>query len=136
MRETQRGQSGRETPTVAGSYLGGYFGNAYYMKVLSDYSDDYYDDNYYYDSYDYTTIWSPIQFDITGGVKLNEFLSLEFNSTFLWSFNGYLDPQFVTGSTANRDYIDKNSRSQLYSVPISTTLKIRTTVEKGLCQNL
>ena len=101
------------------------------MKVLSDYDDDYYYNDYYYDSYEYTTIWSPIQFDITGGVNLNEFLSLEFNSTFLWSFNGYLDPQFVTGSTATRDYIDKNSRSQLYSVPLSAAVKIHSSDEYG-----
>lgn len=120
--------------TGVSSYLGGYFGNAYSMKVLSDYSDDYYYDNNYNDYsgyYDNTTIWSPIQFDISGGFKLSENLSAEFSSTFLFSFNGSIDPEFVTGSNRRGDYIDQNSKSQLYSVPVSATLKIHSTGDDG-----
>ena len=121
--------------TGVASYLGGYFGNAYSLKVLSDYSDDYYYDEYYYDSYyssyNETTIWSPLFIDITGGFSINDNLSLEVNSTFLFAFNGLIDPQFVTGSNGNRDYIDRNSRSSLYAVPLSAALKFHSEDEYG-----
>lgn len=111
--------------TGISSYLGGYFGKAYSMKVLYDYSDDYYYNYYDYESdYSSTTIWSPIQFDISGGFKISENLSAEFTSTFLFAFNGLIDPEFVTGNTGNTDYIDRNSYSQLYAVPVSAALKI------------
>ena len=112
------------------SYLGGYFGQAYAMKVLFDYNDDYYYNNYNY-SYDNTTIWSPIQFDITAGFKLSDHLSAEFTSTFLFSFDGLVDPQFVTGSNGNRDFIDRNGYSSLYSVPVSAALKFNAVDEYG-----
>ena len=115
--------------TALSSYLGGYFGNAYQMRVLSDPS-DYYDDynDYYgynsYGSYDnYYTIWSPLEFDIITGYRLNDNMSLELSSTFLFHPNGRVDPQFVTGSINNRDYIDRNSISQLYAVPLSAAIK-------------
>jgi len=122
--------------TGISTYLGGYFGNAYAMKVMYDYYDDYYDSYYYnYNNYDYsynnTTIWSPIQFDITAGFKLNDYLNAEFTSTFLFSFDGLIDPQFVTGTVGNRDFIDRNSYSTLYSVPVSAALKLHTTDEFG-----
>ena len=116
--------------TGISSYLGGYFGQAYAMKVLFDYNDDYYYNNYNY-SYDNTTIWSPIQFDITAGFKLSDQLSAEFTSTFLFSFDGLVDPQFVTGSNGNRDFIDRNGYSSLYSVPVSAALKFNAVDEYG-----
>lgn len=116
--------------TGISSYLGGYFGQAYAMKVLFDYNDDYYYNNYNY-SYDNTTIWSPIQFDITAGFKLSDHLSAEFTSTFLFSFDGLVDPQFVTGSNGNRDFIDRNGYSSLYSVPVSAALKFNAVDEYG-----
>lgn len=116
--------------TGISSYLGGYFGNAYSMKVLSDYSDDYYYNDYtsYYNT---TTIWSPIQFDVTGGFNISENLSAEVSSTFLFSFNGLIDPEFKTGNNGHRDYIDRNSYSQLYSVPVSVTLNIHSVDQYG-----
>ena len=116
--------------TGISTYLGGYFGNAYAMKVMYDYYDDYYYNSYNY-SYNNTTIWSPIQFDITAGFKLSDYLSAEFNSTFLFSFDGLVDPQFVTGSNGNRDFIDRNGYSSLYSVPVSAALKFHATDDYG-----
>lgn len=121
--------------TGVSSYLGGYFGNAYSMKVLSDYYDDDYYDDYYYDDYsgyyNNTTIWSPIQIEISGGYNLNENLSAEFSSTFLFAFNGSIDPEFVTGSNRRGDYIDRNSRSLLYAVPVSAALNIHSSGDDG-----
>ncbi len=125
--------------TGVSSYLGGYFGNAYSMKVLSDYSDDYYDDDYYYNynyNYDYyddynTTIWSPLQFEILAGFSLTENFSAEFSSNFIFAFDGHIDPEFVTGNTGKRDYLDRNTYSQLYAVPVSATLKIHSSSEDG-----
>ena len=125
--------------TGISTYLGGYFGNAYAMKVMYDYYDDYYDDYYYSYNYNYdydddynnTTIWSPLQFDITAGFHLSENLSVEFNSTFLFSFDGLIDPQFVTGTVGNRDFIDRNGYSSLYSVPVSAALKFHAEDEYG-----
>ncbi|HMQ70604.1 MAG TPA: hypothetical protein PKC58_16630 [Ignavibacteria bacterium] len=116
--------------TGLSSYLGGYFGNAYSMKVLSDYSDDYYFNDYNY-SYDYNTVWSPVQFDLTGGVNVSENFALEFSSTFIFAFDGYIDPEFVSGSTGERDYLDRNSRSQLYAVPVSAALKFYSVDQYG-----
>lgn len=116
--------------TGISTYLGGYFGNAYAMKVMYDYYDDYYYNNYNY-TYDNTTIWSPLQFDVTAGFRLNDYLSAEFNTTFLFSFDGLLDPQFVTGSNSRGDYIDRNGYSYLYSVPVSAALKFHSTDEYG-----
>lgn len=116
--------------TGLSSYLGGYFGNAYAMKVLSDYTDDYYYNDYNY-SYDNNTIWSPIQFDISGGVNVSENLSIELASTFIFAFDGNIDPEFVTGNNGRHDYLDRNSRSQLYAVPVSAALKIHYTDEFG-----
>jgi hypothetical protein len=116
--------------TGLSSYLGGYFGNAYSMKVLSDYSDDYYYNNYNY-SYGNNTVWSPIQFDITGGVNVSENISIEVASSFIFAFDGYIDPEFVSGNTGRQDFLDRNSRSQLYAVPVSAALKFQSSDEYG-----
>ena len=116
--------------TGLSSYLGGYFGNAYAMKVLSDYSDYYYYNSYNY-SYDNNTVWSPIQFDITGGVNVSENFSIELASTFIFAFDGNIDPEFVTGNNGRYDYLDRNSRSQLYAVPVSAALKFHSSDEYG-----
>lgn len=133
---SSRGQSSSENNFYLGmgtgisSYLGGYFGNAYSMKVLYDYYDDYYYNDYNY-SYNNSTIWSPIQFDVTGGINLNENLALEFASTFIFAFDGHIDPEFVTGNNGRHDYIDRNSYSQLYAVPVSASLKFHSSDEYG-----
>lgn len=121
--------------TGISSYLGGYFGNAYAMKVMYDYYDDYYNSYYYNNNYSYqydnTTIWSPIQFDVTAGFKLNDYLNAEVTSTFLFSFDGLIDPEFETGTAGDRDYIDRNGYSYLYSVPVSIALKFQSYDEFG-----
>lgn len=110
--------------TGVSSYLGGYFGKAYSMKVLSDYDDDYYYDGYY-SSYSNPTLWSPIQFDVVSG------FTAEFSSTFIFAFNGSVDPEFVTGSSGDRDYIDRNSYSQMFAMPVSATLNFHSSEEYG-----
>jgi hypothetical protein len=115
--------------TSVSSYLGGYFGQAYQMRVLTSSYDDYYNyyntysysSYYYYDDY---TIWSPIQFDLTGGIWLSDFLALESEASFLFHLNGRVDPQFKSGSIGEQDYLDRNDYATLYAVPVSVCLKL------------
>ncbi len=114
--------------TAVSSYFGGYFGQAYQMRVLSSSYDDYYD---YYGTYSYSnyydynyTFWSPIQLDITAGYYLNEYMALEGDVSFLWHPDGRVDPEFKTGSIGNRDYLDRNDYAMLYAVPIALSLKL------------
>lgn len=117
--------------TSISSYLGGYFGNAYQMRVLSDYyDDDYYTnssayyphdyENHYDDSY--YALYSPLQFDVTMGYNIHQNISLEFTSSFVFHYNGRVDPQFVSGTIGNSDYLDRNSYSTLFAIPVSATL--------------
>ncbi|MBL8008057.1 MAG: hypothetical protein JNJ56_11025 [Ignavibacteria bacterium] len=112
--------------TALSSYAGGYFGNAYQMRVLSGYDDDYYDyydyNEYYYED-DYT-IWSPLEVDAVLGFRLEENLSLEFASSFLFHPNGRVDPQYEYGNIGEKNYVDRNSVSSLYAVPLSASLKL------------
>lgn len=115
--------------TSISSYLGGYFGNAYQMRVLSDYYDDdyynsssaYYPNDYYYDQ-SYYTLWSPLQFDVAMGYNLHQNISLEFSSSFIFHYNGRVDPEFVSGTIGNNNYLDRNSYSTLFAIPVSATL--------------
>lgn len=119
--------------TSVSSYLGGYFGNAYCMRVLS--SDSYYYDNYNYsyNSYNYNsyTIWSPYQFSAVLGKNINEFFSVEAESDFIFHFNGRVDPQFTSGTSGNRNYLDRNDYASLYAVPVSLCLKLSGGFENG-----
>lgn len=116
--------------TSVSSYFGGYFGQAYQMRVLSSNYDDYYDyyGSYYYsDYYDYDyTLWSPIQFDLTAGFFINDFMAIETEASFLYHLNGRVDPQFKSGSTGGQDYLDRNDYAMLYAVPVAVSLKLFT----------
>jgi len=112
--------------TSVSSYLGGYFGEAYAMRVLapSSYYYDSYSYNYgYYDYNDYT-IWSPLQFDLTAGFYISDNLAIESEASFLFHYNGRVDPQFTSGTIGERDYLDRNDYAQLYAVPVSVTAKL------------
>lgn len=112
--------------TSVSSYLGGYFGNAYAMRVLS--SGSYYYDNYNnnYNSYNYnsSTIWSPFQFSAVLGKNINDFLSIEAESDFIFHFNGRVDPQFTSGTSGNRNYLDRNDYASLFAIPVSVCFKL------------
>ncbi len=112
--------------TSISSYFGGYFGQAYAMRVLAptSYYYDSYSYNYGYDDYYDYTIWSPLQFDLTAGYYVNDFLAIESEASFLFHYNGRVDPQFTSGTIGERDYLDRNDYAQLYAVPVSVTLKL------------
>lgn len=114
--------------TSMSSYFGGYFGQAYQMRVLSYGYDDYYYDYYDYDYSNYydddLTLWSPYQFDVVAGVMLNEFTALESQVSFLFHLDGRVDPQFETGTVGERDYLDRNDYAYLYAMPVSLCLKL------------
>lgn len=112
--------------TSVSSYFGGYFGQAYVMRVLSSYDDDYYD---YYNDYtysnDYYTFWSPIVFDMVSGYNISGNVAFEISASAVFHYNGRVDPQITSGSTHGRDYIDRNSYSSLFALPISALLKFQ-----------
>lgn len=112
--------------TSVSSYIGGYFGNAYALRVISP--DSYYYDDYYYNygyyDYDYYELWSPLQVDLTGGVMVSDNIAIETEASFVFHYNGRLDPEFESGSNNGRAYLDRNDYAQLYAVPISLTAKL------------
>lgn len=118
--------------TSVASYWGGYFGNAYHMKAFFD---DYYNDYYYNHSYSGSyydnqyTLWSPLVFNISSGVNVTPYLSIEANASFLFCFDGNIDPEFKTGSSGSRDYIDRNSYSNLFAIPVSALLNLHSPLE-------
>lgn len=119
--------------TSISSYWGGYFGQAYQMRVLSSY--DYYDDysynytyNYYEDDY---SIWSPYTFSFTFGKQFSDNVSVEAESDFLFHFNGRVDPEYVTAELRDRYYQDRNSYSTLFAIPVSLSLKLSFEDESG-----
>lgn len=119
--------------TSVSSYLGGYFGQAYQLRAFtdnSDYYDDYYNYNYYYSSsnyyddyYDYT-VWSPIQFTVYAGSHINEFMTIEAQSMFLFHFDGRVDPEFTSGYINEIYYSDRNDYAYLFAIPLSLSLKL------------
>ncbi len=120
--------------TSVSSYFGGYFGNAYAMRILSSNS-GYYD---YYPSYNYNnyysspnTIWSPLQFSATIGKNITDFLSVEAESVFLFHLNGRVDPEFNSGVSGNRNYLDRNDYASLFAIPVSVCLKLSGGYENG-----
>lgn len=116
--------------TSISSYWGGYFGEAYQMRVLSSY--DYYDDiNYSNDNYDDYSIWSPYTISFTFGKHFSDNLSVEAESDFLFHFNGRVDPQFVTAEIGDQYFQDRNSYSTLFAIPISLSLKLSMEDESG-----
>lgn len=134
---TTEGQVYFGAGTSLASYVGGYFGNAYLMRVFSDgYDDDY----YYYDDYtgysstyydnDYT-IWTPLTVDFSMGYNVSDYLSYEINTTLLWHYEGFIDPQFVSGEINGRNYLDRNSNSVLFAIPISFLVNLHTPTMNG-----
>lgn len=121
--------------TSVSSYWGGYFGQAYQMRVLSynDYYDSYDYSGYNYGSYynDDYTIWAPITLSFTLGKHLNEFLSIEAESEFLFHFDGRVDPQFFTIDTEVRSFQDRNDYATLFAMPLSLCLKLNIEDESG-----
>ncbi|MBS1518860.1 MAG: hypothetical protein JSS91_12290 [Bacteroidetes bacterium] len=121
--------------TSVSSYLGGYFGSVYQMRVLSS--------NTYYDNYSYPysrygsyydnnyTVWSPVTFSFTLGKNLNEFAAIEAESEFLFHLNGRVDPEYKSGESGNRNYLDRNDYASLFAIPLSLCLKLSTGYENG-----
>ncbi len=107
------------------SYIGGDFGRAYSLRVYSkyDYYDDYYYNNHrYYD--DERDLISPIGFDINAGMNINDYISVELETSFIWHFFGYPDRQYETGTSGDWDYIDKYDDSFLFANPYIISLKV------------
>lgn len=112
--------------TSVSSFLGGEFGKVYALRL--NYSPDYYDSyssfNYNsYDGYDSYFMYSPIQLDVNAGYMVNEKLSLEMESSFIWHLRGRPDPEFATGSDNGNDYIDKYDNSTLFALPLVVNAK-------------
>ena len=112
--------------TSVSSFLGGEFGKVYALRL--NYSPDYYDSynsyNYSsYDGYDSYFMYSPIQLDVNAGYMLNEKLSLEMESSFIWHLRGRPEPEFVTGTEDGSDYIDKYDNSTLFAIPFVVNAK-------------
>ncbi|MBL8017200.1 MAG: hypothetical protein JNK43_08025 [Ignavibacteria bacterium] len=112
--------------TSVSSFLGGEFGKVYALRL--NYSPDYYDNynsyNYNsYDGYDSYFMYSPIQLDVNAGYMVNDKLSLEMESSFIWHLRGRPDPEFVTGTEGNNNYIDKYDNSTLFAVPLVVNAK-------------
>lgn len=107
------------------SYIGGDFGKAYSLRFFSKY--DYYDDYYYNNRRYYDNdrdLISPVGFDLNAGVNINEYLSVELESSFIWHFFGWPDRQYETGTSGNWDYIDKYDDSFLFANPYTINLKV------------
>ncbi len=111
------------------SYIGGDFGKTYGLRYQDSY---YYDDynynynNYYYedDYYDYDDgTLSPIGFDLYAGLQLNDYLSVELESSFIWHLIGRPDRQYETGYEGEEYYIDSYDDSRLYANPTFIGLK-------------
>lgn len=126
--------------TSVSSYLGGYFGQAYVLRVFTsntDYYDDYYNYNYYntynYDSYYYDdyTFWSPIQITFYTGSYINEYLAIEAQSMFLFHYNGRVDAEFSSGYNNEIYYSDRNDYANLFAIPLSLCLKLVTPPSGG-----
>ena len=112
--------------TSVSSFLGGEFGKVYALRL--NYSPDYYDSynsyNYSsYDGYDSYFMYSPIQLDVNAGYMLNEKLSVEMESSFIWHLRGRPEPEFVTGTEDGSDYIDKYDNSTLFAIPLVVNAK-------------
>jgi len=112
--------------TSVSSFLGGEFGKVYALRL--NYSPDYYDSynsyNYSsYDGYDSYFMYSPIQLDVNAGYMLNEKLSVEMESSFIWHLRGRPEPEFVTGIEDGSDYIDKYDNSTLFAIPLVVNAK-------------
>lgn len=107
------------------SYIGGDFGKAYSLRFFSRYN---YDDDYYYYDREYyddnRNIISPLGFDVNAGLKITNYLTLEFETSFIWHFHGWPDRQYETGTIGNLDYIDKFDDSFLFANPYIISLKI------------
>ncbi len=113
--------------TSVSTFLGGEFGKAYSIRL--NYTPDYYD-NYgnfsYYEreKYDNSQImYSPIQLDANLGYFISNKTAIELESSFIWHLRGRPDPDFVTGTEGDMDYIDKNDNSTLFAVPLLINLK-------------
>ncbi|MBN1634503.1 MAG: hypothetical protein JW917_10080 [Ignavibacteria bacterium] len=118
------------------SYIGGDFGNTYALRYESNYYyDDYrYNNNYYYDDYydDNDGALSPIGVDVYAGLQLNDYLSVELESSFIWHLIGRPDRQYETGYEGEEYYIDSWDDSWLYANPIFLGLKFYPAGREGL----
>jgi hypothetical protein len=111
------------------SYIGGDFGKTYGLRYEDGYYYDdynYYHNNYYYyDYYDYDEgTLSPLGFDLYAGLQLNDYLSIELESSFIWHLIGKPDRQYETGYHGGVYYIDSYSDSWLYANPTFLGLKL------------
>jgi opacity protein-like surface antigen len=113
--------------TSVSTFLGGEFGKTFALRL--NYSPDYYNDNYYsYDHYSYDNndsylMYSPIQLDVNLGYFIGNKAAVELESSFIWHMRGRPDPDLVTGTEFDMDYIDKNDNSRLFAIPLLLNVK-------------
>lgn len=114
--------------TSIATFAGGDFGSTYQFRFFPGYNDDYYYDygynNYYNDYYDrdhsrFDGI-SPIEISLFLGSHLNEYLSAEIESAFIWHPAGRSARNYVSGN----NYLDFNDSPELLALPVLASLKI------------
>ncbi len=107
-----------------GSYVGADFGSAFYMSFFNTYDDYYNYNNYYYSNYNSGGVISPIIVDMGTSIDLNEFVSVAFDASFIWHLFGRPRRDFQTGTSGNRNYLDRWDNNYLYAVPLFLSLKL------------
>jgi opacity protein-like surface antigen len=59
------------------------------------------------------------------GTNVSRNFSFQIESSFIWHFNGRVDPKYETGTFSNNtDYIDRYDNSTLIAVPIIASVKV------------
>jgi|GEM_PF-1066384 len=110
--------------TTISSYLGGDFGSTFQIDFFRSYYDnDYYYDDYYYNNNNPSFIY-PLQLDLLFGYKINNYLSAEFETSFLFHLDGWAARQYESGTIGEWDYLDRYDNATLYAVPFTASLKL------------
>jgi len=111
--------------TTLGTYAGADFGSTYYMSFYTNdyYNDNYYNNSYYNDGYN-SSFLSPLEFDLGIDIRVSNNLSLSFESSYIWHFNGKPNRDYVTKITGNGSYLEMWDNANMYAVPMFLSLKL------------
>lgn len=110
--------------TSLSSFAGGDFGGRFAIRYSRHRDRDNYYNSSYYSSYDDSYRLNPLQFDISTGYILSNYVSFELESSFLWHTHGRPDPVYETGTVHNEDYIERYDNSHLFAIPVILSVKV------------
>jgi|WetSurMetagenome_2_1015567.scaffolds.fasta_scaffold06965_1 hypothetical protein len=109
--------------TSLSSYLGGDFGSTFHLRFFNyhNYNHDY---NYDNNNYNSSSLLSPIQLDLAGGVNLSRNLSVVLETSFIWHFDGFPRRNYEPGTLpGNYYYLDRNDNSSMFAIPIIISIR-------------